>query len=123
MLLAIGAVAIAAIPPLNGFWSEWMIVLAVVEAEMLPFSALMVINILLSVAYYLRLIYVILLREPTSVSERATEASVSIPLLVLAVLCIIIGIYPGLFVTLAKEAAEAKKIRYVGTMSINVLQK
>jgi formate hydrogenlyase subunit 3/multisubunit Na+/H+ antiporter MnhD subunit len=123
MLLAIGAVAIAAIPPLNGFWSEWMIVLAGVEAEMLPFSALMIIDILLSVAYYLRLIYVILLREPTSVSERATEASVSIPLLVLAVLCIIIGIYPGLFVTLAKEAAKAKKIRYVGTMSIDVLQK
>ena len=110
MLLAIGAVAIAAIPPLNGFWSEWMIVLAGVEAEMLPFSALMIIDILLSVAYYLRLIYVILLREPTSVSERATEASVSIPLLVLAVLCIIIGIYPGLFVTLAKEAAKAKKL-------------
>jgi proton-translocating NADH-quinone oxidoreductase chain N len=109
MLLAIGAVAIAAIPPLNGFWSEWMIVLAGVEAEMLPFSALMIINILLSVAYYLRLIYVIVLRDPTPTSEKATEAPISmlIPIIILAALCILIGIYPGPFIALAQEAAKA----------------
>ncbi|MFQ5758689.1 MAG: complex I subunit 5 family protein [Candidatus Bathyarchaeia archaeon] len=109
LLLAIGAVAIAAIPPLNGFWSEWMIVLAGIEANMLPFSALMIINILLSVAYYLRLINVIVLKEPTPVSERATRAPLSmlIPILILAALCIIIGIYPGPFIALAEVAAKA----------------
>ncbi len=109
MLLAIGAVAIAAIPPLNGFWSEWMIVLAGVEAEMLPFSALMIINILLSVAYYLRLIYIIVLKAPTPVSEKATEAPLSmlIPIIILAALCIIIGLYPGPFMALAEGAAKA----------------
>ena len=109
MLLAIGAVAIAAIPPLNGFWSEWMIVLAGIEAEMLPYSALMIINILLSVAYYLRLIYVIVLKEPTPVSKKATEVPLSmlIPIIILAALCIIIGVYPGPFVALAQQAANA----------------
>jgi len=109
MLLAIGAVAIAAIPPLNGFWSEWMIVLAGIEAEMLPYSALMIINILLSVAYYLRLIYVIILKEPTPVSKKATEVPLSmlIPIIILAALCIIIGVYPGPFVALAQQAANA----------------
>ncbi len=109
MLFAIGAVAIAAIPPLNGFWSEWMIVLAGVEAEMLPFSALMIINMLLSMAYYLRLIYVIVLRKPTPVSEKAKEAPLSmlIPILVLVALCIIIGAYPGPFIALAERAAKA----------------
>jgi formate hydrogenlyase subunit 3/multisubunit Na+/H+ antiporter MnhD subunit len=109
ILLAIGAIAIAAIPPLNGFWSEWMIVLAGVEAEMLPFSALMIVNILISVAYYLRLIYVIVLKEPTSVAEKATEApfSMLIPILVLAAICIIIGLYPGPFISLAEAAAKA----------------
>jgi multicomponent Na+:H+ antiporter subunit D len=109
ILLAIGAIAIAAIPPLNGFWSEWMIVLAGIEAEMLPYSALMIINILLSVAYYLRLIYVIVLKEPTPVSKKATEAPLSmlIPIIILAALCIIIGIYPGPFIALAEGAAKA----------------
>jgi multicomponent Na+:H+ antiporter subunit D len=109
ILLAIGAIAIAAIPPLNGFWSEWLIVLAGVEAGMLLFSALMIINVLLSVAYYLRLIYVIVLKEPTPISEKATEAprSMLIPIVVLAALCIIIGLYPGPFIALAEAAAKA----------------
>jgi multicomponent Na+:H+ antiporter subunit D len=109
MSLAVGAVAIAAIPPLNGFWSEWLIVLAGLEAGMFPFSALMVINMLLSVAYYLRLIYILVLKEPTPVSAKATEAPASmlIPIMILAVLCIIIGIYPGPFVAFSQEAAQA----------------
>lgn len=86
-----------------------MIVLAGVEVEMLPFSALMIINMLLSVAYYLRLVYVIVLKEPTPVSERGTKAPVSllIPILVLAALCIAIGLHPGPFIALAQQAARA----------------
>lgn len=109
MSLSIGAVAIAAIPPLNGFWSEAMIVLAGVEVGMLPFSILMVINMVLSVAYYLRLIHVIILGKPSLVSLRSTEAPVALllPISILALLCIVVGIYPGPFITLAQKAAEA----------------
>ena len=109
ILLAVGAVAIAAVPPLGGFWSEWMIVSAGIEAGMLLFSVLMVLNMLLSITYYLRLIYTINLKEPTSISEKATEAPVLllIPVLILALLCIFIGIYPGPFVAWAQKAAEA----------------
>lgn len=108
-LFAIGAIAIAAIPPLNGFWSEWMIVSACIETGMLPFSALMAVNMLLSVAYYLRLIYITVLKEPTEMSEKAKDipALMLIPILILAFFCIIIGIYPGPFVALAQNAASA----------------
>jgi proton-translocating NADH-quinone oxidoreductase chain N len=109
IFLAVGVVAIAAIPPLNGFWSETMIILAGVEAGMLPFSLLMVINIILSVAYYLRIIFTIVLKEPTLTSLKATEAPTSLllPISILAFLCIVIGFYPGPFITLAQKAAEA----------------
>jgi len=50
----IGTIAIAAFPPLNGFWSEMMIVAAGVRAEMIIFSALTLVNMALSVAYYFR---------------------------------------------------------------------
>jgi multicomponent Na+:H+ antiporter subunit D len=108
-LLAIGSVAIAAIPPLNGFWSEWMIVAAGIDAGMLPFSALMIINILISVAYYLRLIHIIVLKKSTPVSEKATEAPISMlmPIVILVAVCVIIGVYPGPFITIASRAAEA----------------
>ncbi len=109
ILLSVGTIAIAAIPPLNGFWSEAMIVLAGVEAGMLPFSIVMVINMIISVAYYLRLIFVIVLKEPTIESLKATEAPkiLLLPISILASLCVIIGIYPDPFITLAQKAAEA----------------
>ena len=109
MFFAIGALAIAAIPPLNGFWSEWMIVTAGIKAEMIPFSALMLANMVFSVVYYLRVIRIILLEKPTAASQKAREAPASmlIPTLILATLCIIIGFYPGPFITMASRAAEA----------------
>ncbi len=109
VFFAIGAVAIAAIPPLNGFQSEWMIVAAGVEAGMLPFSALMIVNVLFSVAYYLRVIHIVVFKKPTSMSKKAGEAPLSmlIPTLILASLCIIVGIYPGPFMAMASQAAEA----------------
>jgi NADH-quinone oxidoreductase subunit M/multicomponent Na+:H+ antiporter subunit D len=109
MFFAVGVVAIAAIPPLNGFWSEWMIVTAGIEAQLFVFSALTLANMLFSVAYYLHVFRVILLEKPTKVATRATEAPISmlIPIAILAILCVLIGGYPGPFIDIASQAAEA----------------
>jgi len=105
----IGTIAIAAFPPLNGFWSEMMIITAGVRAEMIIFSALTLANMALSVVYYFRLIRIIMLERPTKVSKKATKAPVSmlIPILVLAVLCIFIGAYPVPYIDASSKAAEA----------------
>jgi len=105
----IGTIAIAAFPPLNGFWSEMMIIVAGVRAEMIIFSALMLTNMALSVVYYFRLIRIIILEKPTKVSKKATKAPITmlIPILVLAFLCIFIGVYPGPFIGASSKAAEA----------------
>ncbi len=117
---AIGVIAIIAIPPLNGFWSELMIVMAGIEAEMIPFSALMLANMIFSVVYYIRVLRMILLEKPTAVSKKATEAPAAmlIPTLILAALCIIIGVYPEPFITMASRAAEAllNLQTYIGSM-------
>lgn len=105
----VGTIAIAAFPPLNGFWSEMMIIAAGVRAEMIAFSTLTLANMALSVVYYFRLIRIVILEKPTKVSKRAIEAPVSmlIPTLILAVLCVFIGVYPGPFMGIASKAAEA----------------
>ena len=105
----IGSVAIAAFPPLNGFWSEMMIVAAGVRAEMIVFSALALANIALSVVYYFRVIRIIILEKPTKVSRKATKAPMPmlIPILVLAFLCIFIGAYPVPYIEASSKAAEA----------------
>jgi len=105
----IGTIAIAACPPLNGFWSEMMIIAAGIRAEMIIFSTLTLANMALSVVYYFRLIRIIMLEMPTEVSKRATKAPISIliPLLILAFLCVFIGVYPGPFINASSQAAEA----------------
>jgi len=109
LFFTIGAIAIAAIPPLNGFWSEWMIVAAGIEAGMLPFSALMIVNMIFSVAYYLRIIHIIVLKNPKSTSKKIAEAPLSmlIPTCILASFCIIVGIYPNPFIAVSSKAAQA----------------
>lgn len=105
----IGTIAIAAFPPLNGFWSEMMIVAAGVRAEMIVFSGLMLANMALSVVYYFRLIRIIILEKPTKVSRKATKTPMTmlIPILVLAFLCVLIGAYPVLYIDASSKAAEA----------------
>jgi formate hydrogenlyase subunit 3/multisubunit Na+/H+ antiporter MnhD subunit len=63
----------------------------------------------LSVVYYFRLIHIIILEKPTKVSKRATKAPVSmlIPMLILAFLCVFIGVYPGPYIDASSKAAEA----------------
>lgn len=114
---AIGAFAIAGIPPLNGFFSEFMLIAAGIKAGadeatsyMNVFSVVMIVNVLFSVAYYLKLVQTLVLKkESSTVAEKAKEAPASMlfPVCVLALLCVLIGVYPYPFLGLAEKAANA----------------
>jgi formate hydrogenlyase subunit 3/multisubunit Na+/H+ antiporter MnhD subunit len=110
----IGSLALAGVPPLNGFQSEFMIILAGLqkgasEGIWYWLSAVMTLNILFSVGYYLRIVQIIILREPTPLASRAKEAPVPMlfSMAILAILCVLIGVYPGPIVGLANQAAQA----------------
>jgi len=94
----IGAFALAGIPGLNVFWSEFTIVTAALGAGQLytVFAAIMVVNILIGVAYYMRLIQAVFFKEPSPKLESVGRVGVSmqVPLIVLAAAAILIGIYP-----------------------------
>ncbi|MCK4243847.1 hypothetical protein KAX03_03175 [Candidatus Bathyarchaeota archaeon] len=106
---AIGAVTIAGIPPLSIFWSEVTIILAVSEAGMLLCSAFMIVNMAISAAYCLRMVQLIVVKDVTSTSKNATEAPLSmlIPILILASLSIVIGLFPSSFLAITEKAALA----------------
>ncbi len=105
----VGVIALVGLPPLNLFWSEWTILMAGVEAGMLPLSLAMVANLVLSAAYCLRLMQTLLFNDETPQSTAASEAPAALllPIGVLATLCIVIGLYPGPFRALAEDAARA----------------
>jgi proton-translocating NADH-quinone oxidoreductase chain N len=105
----IGVLSLASFPFLNIFWSELTIITAGLEADMAWLSFLMIINLIFSAAYCLRLIQTVAIKKETSTSKSAKEASKSmlIPILILGFLSILIGIYPAPFQTLAEAVAQA----------------
>ncbi|MFH0848282.1 MAG: NADH-quinone oxidoreductase subunit M [archaeon] len=113
-MFTIGCLAIAGFPPFNGFRSELMILLAGIEAgsgntTWYLLSMTMLLNVLFSAAYYLRLIQTIMFRQPSKTTLRAREAPLGmlLPMGILTALCILIGIYPEPFISFSGNAARA----------------
>jgi len=105
----VGALALATFPGLNIFWSELMIITAGIESDMSVLSFLMIINLAISAAYALRMIYTVAVKKATYTSRRAKEAPTPmlLPILSLAAASIIMGIYPSLFISLAESSVTS----------------
>jgi formate hydrogenlyase subunit 3/multisubunit Na+/H+ antiporter MnhD subunit len=118
-LMVFGAVAIAALPPLNGFASKWLMYLGLLKvgvaapqgpalAALLSVSLLALIGGLAAVAL-VRLCGIALLGAPRSkAAEHAHEASPWMlgPMLVLALLCLASAVLPGVVVGLLAAPLE-----------------
>ncbi|RLI15023.1 MAG: cation:proton antiporter [Candidatus Hecatellales archaeon] len=107
VILVIGVLAIAGVPPFNGFISEFSILLAALGAGMGPFAALMLANILLAFSYYLRLLYILVWQAPKESLSMIRDPSPSmiLPMGVLASLCIVFGVWPQPVLALSHHAA------------------
>ena len=109
VILTVGALAISGVPPFNGFISELAILLATLNAGMTIFAGIMLANILIGFAYYLRLLYILIWQSPKESLEGVSEApfSMLLPMAILMILCIVIGVWPQPFISFAFKAAEA----------------
>ncbi|MBS7287808.1 MAG: hypothetical protein KIH01_03440 [Candidatus Freyarchaeota archaeon] len=118
MSFAIGTLALMGIPPLNGFWSKALIVLSAIwYAPFVPegcvwvtVATITVLASAFSAAFYLRLVYVIWF-SPESDRVKAISKKESLvmalPIAVLALACVVFGIYPSPIYSMANRAAEA----------------
>jgi hydrogenase-4 component B len=105
--MMVGAVAIAALPPLNGFVSEWLMYLSLLKsgftlAALFAVSFLALIGALAAVAF-VRLTGIVLLGSPRSEAARhAHESSPWMlgPMLVLVLLCLTVAVIPQAIVDL-----------------------
>jgi formate hydrogenlyase subunit 3/multisubunit Na+/H+ antiporter MnhD subunit len=116
MFLA-GCAAISALPPLNGFVSEWMTFQAILLSPQLPswglklivpaVGALLALSAALAAACFVRAFGVTFQgRARTPAAERASETDrVSLAAMgILAALCLVAGIVPGFFMDLLAPA-------------------
>ncbi len=107
----IGCVAISALPPLNGFVSEWLTFQAILLSPQLPswglkllvpaIGALLALSAALAAACFVKAYGITFLGRPrTRVAEMASETDwfSRVAMMVLASLCLLAGILPGLFI-------------------------
>jgi hydrogenase-4 component B len=107
----IGCVAISALPPLNGFVSEWLTFQAILLSPQLPswglkllvpaVGALLALSAALAAACFVKAYGISFLGRPRSSAAAAaseTDRLSRAAMIVLASLCLLAGILPGLFI-------------------------
>jgi NADH:ubiquinone oxidoreductase subunit 5 (subunit L)/multisubunit Na+/H+ antiporter MnhA subunit len=118
--MLIGCVAISALPPFNGFVSEWLTFQAILLSPQLPswglkliipaIGGLLALAAALAAACFVKLFGVSFLgRARTLVAAEAqeTDRSSLAAMFVLAALCLVAGIFPGLFIDALAPVAKA----------------
>lgn len=91
----VGSLAIAGIPPLNGFWSKLLIIIALVQAKMYAFALLAVLGSVITLWYYLLIQRRAFFGRLNETWKNIKEAPfwMSASTLILGVLCVAIGIF------------------------------
>lgn len=96
----IAALAISGVPPLNGFYSKWMIYQGIIELSgKIPLWFIFLIcamfGSILTLAYNLKLLHSMFLGERPKVLNKVREArfEMVVPSLILALACIVFGIF------------------------------
>jgi multicomponent Na+:H+ antiporter subunit D len=112
LAFGIGAFAIAGVPPLNGFFSKILLLWSAAQLGGLLGYSLLIFGLFTSaiaIYFYLRIVQVIAFGEPSKKLANVKEApkTMLIAMLVLAALCIIIGVYPTPFYDLVQQVASA----------------
>ena len=114
-----GCAAISALPPLNGFASEWLMLQAILLSPELPqwglkvlvpaSGALLALAATLAAACFIRMFGISFLGRPrTLIAQQAHEVDIwsRAAMIVFAVLCVVTGILPGLVVDGMSSAVE-----------------
>ncbi len=110
----IGTLNMIGVPPLSCFVSKWYLVLGTIDADQIPLLIVLLISTVLNAAYFLPIVLKAFFEkcedEPVSNPQNKgiKEAScfIIVPILITAVGSILIGIFPGYFVTLAREVLK-----------------
>jgi hydrogenase-4 component B len=128
-LFALGAVAISGLPPLNGFVSEWLIYLGLLDATIahgpaawaaIPAAILLGVTGALALACFVKACGVIFLGAPRSEAAlRAHECGPSMrgAMLMLAAGCVAIGLAPAVFWPAISRAVEVWQPVWAGVVT------
>ena len=109
LALAFSVAALVGLPPLNGFPGELTLFSSTVAADMAWLGVALLINVIISGGFYLRIIYTLIQPVSSAKVEQAKEAPILmlIPIAGLTVFIVLLGMWPDPLVTFAQNAANA----------------
>lgn len=120
VVMLIGAAAISALPPLNGFASEWLVFQAILLSPELPAwglkllvpaaGALLALAAALAAACFVRLYGIVFLGRPRSdeaANAHEVDAFSRAAMIALAAICVLAGLFPGLVIDRLQPAVTA----------------
>jgi len=105
----IGSLGMAGVPPLNGFYSKYIIYKAAFDAGYPIVTILLIIASAIALGYYLKATHAIFFGETLEAFKNVREAPISmtIPLIALSMLCLFFGIVPQIPLTIVEFAVKA----------------
>ena len=105
-VLAFAMISLTGIPPTVGFMVKIYVFGAAVSSGLAWLAVVGVVNSVVSAYYYLRVIKVMYLSDPTEEASLASGIPLRIALLVSTAGVIVFGLYPRPLLELARSAAE-----------------
>jgi len=104
----IGIFSLSGAPPLNAFWSEWMIFAGGLASGKVGFAFVGVASTMVTAGYFLWFAWRVFFGDVPKRLEHVTESPriLLIPIVILASASIIFGIWPGLLLEYVTPAAE-----------------
>lgn len=111
LVLSLALMGLGGLPPLVGFMSKWQILVAGAQTRDLVILGILIVaalNSVLSLGYYAPLINRLYRREPAAIvaGGRSIPLSMTLPLAVLAILILVLGVFPMLAGWLTIPAAS-----------------
>ena len=120
VVFLVGCVAISALPPLNGFASEWLVFQAILQSPDLPqfglklmvpaVGGMLALAAALAAACFVKVYGTVFLgrpRNPAATGAREVDHLSLAAMSILAVLCLLAGIFPGLVVDALSPVANS----------------
>ncbi len=107
-ILTLSMLSLAGVPPTIGFLGKLLVFKAAVDGHLVWLTIVGVFGSIVSVGYYLRVVYTMWMKEPTRADVNAPDDAFSGAGYVLAAAgMLLLGIFPGRLLDLARAAARA----------------